>query len=153
MVWYIRFLKSPKLDHKSHVRALITITTDLGDEFYAADLVVHAVIMGSQLQEDRRSEWETVEWKSGTRASWIDIANVDVDPSVNLRLVVNSKRSTEGDSLSLEDIPEILAVWSDTFNRDKSQAGNVVERRYRTNSDYESVIMEETGDSIARHIW
>ena len=153
MVWYIRFLKSPKLDHRSHVRALITITSDLGDEFYAADLVLYSVILSSEHQENRRSAWEAVKWKSGTRALWIDIANVHVGPSVDLRLLVSSMKSTEGNGITLENIPEILAVWSDTFNRVKSQAGNIIERRYRTNLDYEKVIMEETGESIARHIW
>ena len=153
MVWYIRFLKSPKLDYRSNVRALITITSDLGDVFYAAEIVLYAAIMSSERRKKSRSAWEAVTWKSGMRALWIDIANVDVDASVDLRLVVNSKQSTEGGSISLENIPEILAVWSDTFDQNKSQAGNIIERRYRTNSKYENVLMEETGESIARHIW
>ena len=153
MVWYIRFLKSPKLDQRSHVRALITITSDLGDEFYPADLVLYSIILSSERRENWRSAWEAVKWKSGMRALWIDVANVQVDPSVDLRLLVSSIKSTEGNSITLENIPEILVVWSDTFDRVKSQAGNVIERRYRTDPDYEKVIMEETGESIARHIW
>lgn len=87
------------------------------------------------------------------RNLWIDIVNVDADPPVDSRLVVNSKQSKEGNCISIESIPEILAVWSDTFDKSKSQAGGMIERRYRTPSDSERTIVEETGESIARHIW
>lgn len=153
MVWYIRFLKSPKLDQKCHVRALITITTDLGDEFYPADLTLHAMIVTTEHEEDWISEWQSVKWKRGMRTLWIDIVNLNAGPPVDLRLVVNSKQSKEGNSLSLEDIPEILGVWSGTFDWDKYHASKVVERRYRTDSGHERAVLEETGESIARHVW
>ena len=153
MVWYIRFLKAPKIDHRSHVRALITVTTDLGDGFYPADLTLHAIITTTGNGEDWLSEWQTVKWKSGMRNLWIDISNVDPDSPVDLRLVVNSKRSSEGNRISAEHIPEILGIWSDVFGKDKNQAGSMIERRYRIDSGPEQAIMEETGESIARHIW
>lgn len=156
MVWYIRFLKTPKLDQKgrrSHVRALITVTTDLGDDFYPADLTLHAIIVTTEYEKDWMSEWQTVKWESGMRTLWIDIVNLDASPSVDLRLVVNSKQSKEGHSVLLETIPEILGVWSDTFDRDKDQASNLVERRYKTDSGHDRAVLEETGESIARHLW
>ena len=94
-----------------------------------------------------------MKWKSGMRALEIDIANLNAGPPVDLRLVVNSKQSREGSSLSLEEIPEILGIWSDTFDWVKDQASKVVERRYRTDSGHERAVLEETGESIARHIW
>lgn len=99
------------------------------------------------------SNWQTVNWKSGMRTLWIDIVNLNADPAVDLRLVVNSEQSIKGNGISLENIPDILGVWSDTFDRDKSQAGSMIERRYRTESGLERSIMEETGESIARHVW
>ena len=153
MVWYIRFLKSPKLDPKGHVRALITITTDLGDDFYPVDLTLYAIIVTAQYKGEWMSEWQTVKWKSGMRSLWIEVRDAHASPPVLLRLVVNSGRSREGNSVSLDDMPEILGAWSDTFDSDKNQAGSIVERRYRTNSGPERVIVEETGESIARHIW
>lgn len=150
MVWYIRFLKTPKINQHGHVRALITVTTDLGDEFYPIDLTLYATITG---ENNWTSEWRTVEWKSGMRNLWIDIGSVDADPPVDSRLVVNSKPNNEGNSISMEGIPEILAVWSDTFDKGKSQAGSMIERRYRTPSGFERTTVEETGESIARHIW
>ena len=153
MVWYIRFLKLPRLDEKCRVRALITITTDLGDDFYPTDLSLQATIVTTDYEGNWMSDWQTMKWKSGMRALWIDIVNVNAGPPIDLRLVVNSIRSVEGNSVSLDHIPEILGVWSDTFDSVKKQASNVVERRYRTDSGYEGAVLEETGESIARHIW
>ncbi|CAF9928577.1 MAG: hypothetical protein ALECFALPRED_004088 [Alectoria fallacina] len=153
MVWYIRFLKTPKFYQKGHVRALITITTDLGDDFYPTDLTLYAIIVATESEENRMSKWQTVKWESGMRNLWVDIVNLGAGPPVDLQLVVNSKQSREGVSVLLEDIPEILGVWSDTFDWDKYQASNVVERRYRTDSGHERAVLEETGESIARHIW
>ena len=87
------------------------------------------------------------------RTGWVNIDNVDADPLMDLRLVVNSTQSCEGNSISLENMPEIFGVWSDTFNKNKSQAGSMIQRRYRTDLNHERTIMEETGESIARHIW
>lgn len=152
MVWYIRFLKSPKLDQKGHVRALITITTDLGDDFYPADLTIYAIIVTAQYGE-WMSEWQTLKWKSGMRSLWVEFKDAHASPPDPSRLIVNSRRSREADVVQLDNMPEVFGVWSDTFGRDKNQACSIVERRYRTDSGPERVIVEETGESIARHIW
>ena len=150
MVWYIRFLKPPKIDQKGRVRALIAITTDLGDGFYPDDLNLHATITKN---DNRMSEWQSVEWKRGMRTLWIDIVNVYANLPVDLRLVVNCEMSVEGNPISVEKMPEILGVWSDTFGESKGQAGGISQRRYRTGLKAEKTIIEETGESIARHIW
>ena len=153
MVWYIRFQKSPKLDQQGHVRSLVTITTDLGDAFYPADLKLNAIVVAAEDVKRHISEWQTVYWKSGMRTLWIDIANVDAISLLDLRLVVNAETGTEWNVISFESMPEVLGVWSDSFDWDKRQAGSMIERRYRTHSGPERIIMEETGESIARHIW
>ena len=150
MVWYIRFFKNPKIDQKGHVRALITITTDLGDRFYPDDLTLHATIISN---ENRMSEWQFLKWKGGMRTLWIDIANVDANLPVDLRLVVNCETSVEGNRISVENMPEISGVWSGTFGKSKSQAGGTIQRRYRTDLTVEKTMIEETGESIGRHIW
>ena len=153
MVWYIRLLKPPKLDQKGHVKALITITTDLGDDFYPIDLTVYAIIMTAHSKKVWTSEWQTLKWKSGMRSSSVEFNDAHASHPEPLRLAVNSRRSREANVILKDDMPEVLGVWSDTFDRKKNQAGNIVERRYRTDSGPERVIMEETGESIARHIW
>ena len=153
MVWYVRFLKTPKIDQKGHVRTLITITTDLGDLFYPADLILHAMITRSEKDANCMSEWQTVQWKSGMRTLWIDIVNIDARSRKKLRLVVNLERNSEGNIISGGRVPEILGAWSGTFDREQNQASSIIERRYRTDLGLERVITEETGESIARHIW
>ena len=153
MVWYIRFLKTPKFHQKSNVRALITVTTDLGDAFYPRDLTLHAMIVTTESEKDWMSEWQTVNWKIGMRSLWIHIDHLDTGTPVDLRLVVNSEQSKEGSSVSLENIPEILGVWSDTFDWIEKVATNMIERRYRTHHGKSMAIFEETDESIARHIW
>ena len=128
----------------------MTITTDLGDAFYPDDLTLHATITKN---ENRMSEWQSMEWKRGMRTLWIDIVNVDAKLSVDLRLVVNCETSVEGNRISVENMLEILGAWSDIFGKSKSQAGGIIQRRYRTGSEVEKMIIEETGESIARHIW
>ena len=153
MVWYIRFLKAPKFDRKGHVRALTTITTDLGDNFYPADITVYAIIVTARFEEEWMSEWQTLKWKSGMRSLWVVFKDAHASPPELLRLVVNSRCSREANIVLSDNMPEAFGVWSDTFDRDKNQAGSIVERRYRTDSGPERVITEETGESIARHIW
>ena len=153
MVWYIRFLKPPNIDQKGYVRTLITITTDLGDGFYPADLTLHAMIARTENGANCMSEWQTVQWKSGMRTLWIDCVNADARSRKKLGLVVNLERNSEGNIISEEKIPEILGAWSGTFDWEQNQAGSIIERRYRTDSGLERVITEETGESIARHIW
>lgn len=153
MVWYIRFLKPPKLDPKGHVRALITITTDLGDDFYPTDLTIYAIVVTAQDERKWTSEWQTLKWNSGMRSLWAEFKDAHASPPEPLRLVVNPRRSTEASVILPINMPEFLGVWSDTFDRGKNQAGSLVERRYRTNSGPERIITEETGESIARHVW
>ena len=152
MVWYIRFLKTPRFYQKANIRALITVTTDLGDAFYPRDLTLHAMIV-TESEENWISEWQTVKWKIGMRSLCINIDHVKTGIPVDLLLVVNSEQSREGCSVSLENIPEIFGVWSDTFDWVENVASNMIERRYRTQYGKEMAIFEETGESIARHIW
>jgi len=154
MVYYIRFFKTPKLENGT-IRALITITTDLGDSFYPGNLTIHALITENTTDNLPlwKSEWRTVQWKAGNRNVWIEVKGVPSTKERRFQLIVNSKKTKEADNVSLSDLPEIVSARSDHFGRDTPQAGNLVERRYRTESGYERSLYEESGESIARHIW
>ena len=100
------------------------------------------------------SEWQSVKWKNGMRSLWINIDRLNTASTrVDLRLVVNTEQSKEGSSVCLGNMPEVLGVWSDTFDWVENIASNMIERRYRTQYGREMAIFEETGESIARHIW
>ena len=153
MVYYIRFLKPPKLDTKTgNTRALITITTDLGDDFYPANLTLYAVII-TDYREEPMTEWHTVLWKKGMRTAWIELGKLPSRGPKFMRLLVSTQCTEVADTVLLNDLPEILSARSDTFGWDDPQAGNKIERRYKTAQGEGRSIYEETGESIARHIW
>ena len=158
MVYYIRFLKLPKLDNpQGTVRALVTVTTDLGDDFYPESLSLFVTVVVSARERDWQSKWQKVEWRKGMRTVWIEIQNMRSCPSELLRLVVNTRPSLVADDLLLENMPEVFSARSSTFGRSRGsdipQADNRIERRYRTSIGEERTLDEEMGESIARHIW
>ena len=152
-MYYIRFLKTPRLDtFKSTVRALITVTTDLGDDFYPGELEVYTTITTVDQGRDCSSSWHTIRWTAGMRSAWIEI-HVTLLPSKLLRLFVATKQSLSPRELRLECMPEVLCVRSDTFGRRQTDASRWIERRWRTPHNGDVSIYEETGESIACHVW
>ena len=153
MVHYIRFLKSPRIDiQKCVVRALVTITTDLGDDFYPADLRLYAAVV-SDAPKESDIEWERIQWKRGTRNVWIEIGKTQFKDTKTMRLLVSTQRTLAADTVLLSNLPEVFSVRCEIFGKDKPQAGDKIERRYRTNPGNKRLIYEETGESIARHVW
>lgn len=158
MVYYIRFLKPPKFDvSKGLVRSLVTVTTDLGDDFYPGDLTIYAIVVATEREGSWQSVWQTVKWKSGMRSAWIEIRGMEPSPLGPLHLVVNTRKTLHAGDLLLNDLPEILDARSESFRRggnwQQSQAGNRVERRFGMTLGCWTAIYEEIGESIARHLW
>ena len=153
MVHYIRFLKPPKFDvQKCIVRALVTITTDLGDDFYPADLDLYAAVI-SDASKESDTEWKRILWKRGRRNVWIEKGETQFKDTRSMRLLVSTQRTLAADTLLLSNLPEILSARCEIFGREKPQAGDKIERRYMTRQGNKRAIYEETGESIARHIW
>jgi hypothetical protein len=158
MVYYLRFLKPPKLNVRtSIVRALLTITTDLGDDFYAGDLTIYAIAVASERGSNWHSAWQKVKWKRGMRTVWVEIRDIESSPPELLRLIVNTQPTVQADSAQVDCLPDILSARSEFFGRgadwEKIQADNRVERRFKTEAGQDRVMYEETGESVARHIW
>lgn len=166
MVVYIRFLKPPSI-HPSrkanHVtlRAVLTITTDLGDAFYDHPLALSISICQLEFHSPVRSLRNTsLQWHPGARAVpliW------DFKPPSNtwdllpLSLYVSSTagRTTVPGSPHLNAIPEVVTACSDSFTLvEGSVAARSVLRRFRLGPEARELwIWEETGESIARHVW
>lgn len=158
MVYYLRFLKPPKLDiQKGIVRALLTVTTDLGDAFYSGDLILHAIVVASEGASDWQSPWQTAKWKNGMRTVWVEIRDIQSSPLELLRLLVNTQQTVLADSAQFDRLPDVLSARSELFVRgadwEKIQADYRIERRFRTEAGQERVIYEDIGESVARHIW
>lgn len=154
MVYYIRFLKTPKLTNGT-VRALVTITTDLGDSFYPGNLTIYALVSQSSTQDLPlwESEWHVIQWRSGNRNVWIDVKGIPYQKVRRFQLIVGSKKTKEGDNVFFNDLSEVMSARSGQFGGEDIQADDMVERLYRTGSGHERSLYEESGESIARHIW
>ncbi|KAI9051224.1 hypothetical protein LZ554_005325 [Drepanopeziza brunnea f. sp. 'monogermtubi'] len=168
---YIRFLKTPRLVTPAggppSVQARITITNDLGDDFLASDLDILVVLehaSGNSVSDSSRPPRP-----AGGRYVW-NVGYAHSGLSIEVR-VPEAARNIEMKSLKMyigaaqdSDVPDMIPVrnWQDILAQDK---GGVVgaravvgeiglcERIFTQEGGPELHIWEETGNSIARHIW
>ena len=161
---YIRFLKAPRIiadkgTNKSHVYCLITITSDLGDSFFPYDVELAAELISPErdFQGDEILVWRTIKWEAGMRTLAVTLplkksyvlgplrVRVGVEPNVHHDTL---------DGLSQADSQGIVSAWSAELNGADGarEAVKLVERRFEVARKRISV-WEETGESIARHLW
>lgn len=161
MLHYIRYLKVPFLctDKRNcpNVKALITITTDLGDAFLAEDVNLNAVLFVNN-DEDYGLHRNDACWKRGVRTLWIEVPLPSFeDPERHWRLVVTARHQTlrlQADSLSSDVMCEIVSAWSNSIRQGaKANVLDGVERRLELKKGNVLSIREDSGESIARHIW
>ena len=150
MVHYIRFLRTPQVHvtkKSTEINAVIAVTTDLGDSLLAQDeeLTVelveahhpHGVLKTSKVQ-----------WRDGSRACKFTIACSNKEAKKTVVVHVTGPSTKSG------VVSKILDVWSDAFSLSIDlQSEPVVERQIVLSNKSRVKIWEETGDSIARHIW
>ncbi|PYH73806.1 protein N-lysine methyltransferase family protein [Aspergillus vadensis CBS 113365] len=162
MVYYIRFLKTPRFQKQKpgsiSVSALICITTDLGDDFLAQD--VNLLVTLSLNDSGKILYQEPLSWKAGRRELPIMLgpfsANIS-QQTIILGVTATSpqKRSPSPDRLlGNSSLPLVMSAWSAPFGGSPSSvAEKLVERRFGPKDRLGLRIWEETGNSIARHIW
>lgn len=150
MVHYIRFLKTARVQHRPSrslsVITLITITTDPGDSFLSADANLVACLVAADgprtvLCRDR------VRWHKGSRDLLLEIPiNIAQDlPLLQLR-IFHDKAS--------DSIPSILGALSASFTALAGpHAAPLIMRQLSLPCLPTPQIWEETGNSIAKHIW
>jgi hypothetical protein len=150
MVHYIRFLKTPRVINRTSksvsVTALITITTDLGDTFLLSDAKLTSCLVAADDVKTVLCKSEA-HWHRGFRELSLGLTAYSGQSETVLRLhVFNATPSS--------NIPSILDAWSAPFNPSKgSRAASLIERQLFLPSLPPVRIWEETGNSIARHIW
>ena len=156
---YIRFLKTPRIvtDKKSlrcEVQCLITIASDLGDSFLPYDIQLSAELLSSQAPEQVLL-WKTVRWTRGMRTLPIAFPLPRRSASSKLRVRVGGEpKATYDEYTELSNEQRgVVSAWSAEF-LSSSEAVKLVERRFMMPPDGPVVrIWEETGESIARHLW
>ena len=158
-MFYIRFLKTPAYAPSGKgvqmIKTLVTIVTDLGDDFYNRDLILKPFLLavdGKLYQSCHRA----FRWTSGTRQQWINLEIPSPHLAGSWRLVVTAASESdtwEADSINPKE-DQVLTLVSDSFDPLQYQkAGPIVERRFLLERNNILCIKEDTANSIARHIW
>lgn len=150
MVHYIRFLKTARVEYQSSnsvsVKALITITTDLGDNFLLSD----AKLISCLVTADRAGKVlckQQVHWHRGFRELSFGLAAHTSQSTALLRLHVFHDKASG-------PFPSILSALSAPFKPvHQTRAAALVERELSLPNLSSLKIWEETGNSIAKHIW
>ncbi|EER45149.1 conserved hypothetical protein [Histoplasma capsulatum H143] len=159
MPHYIRLLKTPKIvvspNSQCFVEALITITTDLGDTFLAEDTELLSILQFTKNNELTTSFDEVFKWKAGNRELKIAFGPCPIsDVNQAARLSVRDANAGLVDRLEPSKAPSIVTACSADFGGSYGpQAEKLVERCFKLEIGPELRAWEETGNSIARHIW
>ncbi|KAF2877818.1 putative methyltransferase-domain-containing protein [Massariosphaeria phaeospora] len=158
---YIRFLKTPRVvdgknSPKASVHSLITITSDLGDSFLPNDLLLSVELISAVTEEV--IVWTRVKWTGGMRTLPITLPLSRSRALCPLRVRVGVEPKAKFDeygTLSSEDSKGVVSAWSGPLDptRGAEEAVKLVERRFRVADRHTVHMWEETGESIARHIW
>ncbi|KAI1614564.1 putative methyltransferase-domain-containing protein [Exophiala viscosa] len=154
MVHYIRFLRTPQTAVKPKaidVSAVIAVTTDLGDALYSQDLdLIIAVLEANRPHGVLHTE--TAKWQAHSRALKLTVSCPGKYRSRPVRLHVTTEETLS--TLKSLDVPRILDVWSEIFPLSENQRTEpIVERQLLLPNRSRVRMWEETGDSIARHVW
>lgn len=159
---YVRFLKSPRLEpaqkgNNVTLTALVTVTTDLGESYLLADTQLKATVW----KDDREVASQTVHWTAGLRNLKLQIQlrrDVTKGPG-GIVLEVGAPESNANElttNPSELSEPAILSAWTAPITASPTGSGDsrkYVERRLQLSPTSTLNIWEETGESIARHIW
>ena len=155
---YIRLVQPPRIarlktSHRHELRCLATLTSDLGDSFLPHDVQLSAELL---LAHGHVLVWRTVQWTSGMRSLSIAIPLPQaLAPSSLLRVRIGAephKLHDEYSALAEKDACGVVSAWSAPFAL-HAGAEKLVERRFKLSDDSTLSIWEETGESIARHLW
>ena len=151
MVHYIRFLKTPQVVGGAAgpftVTSLITIESDLGDSFLDAEAKLDVRVILSAGDEPTIYRQQSV-WRNDFRELSLRVLISSIHGDESLKLHVSQSGQLQS------SIAPILAAWSGPFRLAPGcRADSVVERRFTQPNSPTLRIWEETGNSIARHVW
>jgi hypothetical protein len=159
---YIRFLKTPRVvvekgTQQKQISCLITITSDLGDSFLPCDVQLSAELLSSKPTE-QVIVWKNIQWTAGMRSLPVTFPLITGLKASGLRVKVGVEPKSTHDEyskLSDEGTCSVVSAWTSEFDpfAKTDKAEKLVERRFRLSNGRDITICEETGESIARHLW
>ncbi|KAK3109761.1 hypothetical protein LTR53_016623 [Teratosphaeriaceae sp. CCFEE 6253] len=152
---YIRFLKTPKIEVQANtviLKAVITVTTDLGETFYPEDIDLIASLRASA-QDGEIYLRRKLRWPGNARSLPIslDLSRQDVDWPACIHIAARTPASAQPPGF----LPSVVDVWSGSLNPTEGlfESGWRVERRFTSLAERTVSLLEDAGDSIARHLW
>jgi hypothetical protein len=132
------------------LKTVVTVTTDLGETFYPDSLDLVATLR-STVDEGDIYLRKKAQWSAGDRSLAIvfDLARQDIDWPACVHVGVKGTVSSDG------FLPPVVDIWSGQLNPTKGhfESGWRVERRFTSYSERSLSLLEDAGDSIARHLW
>ena len=159
---YVRFLKTPRIVEKHpanpYIYCLVTVTSDLGDSFLPHDVVLSAELRSAESNEEV-IVWSTAKWTGGMRSLPITLPFSKSRAATALRVRVGvGEPNTLYDTyhgLNGDGQRGIVSAWSEPLGLQNGikEAAKLVERRFQYDNGQIVKIREETGESIARHLW
>lgn len=154
---YVRFLKTPKLQDDS-IKATITITSDLGESFLNEEVQLAATLRAADPKGDICLR-TALKWKPGIRALSVSFSLAKRKIAWPVRVHVAPKDAPDPDCFDMQHgvpgLPNIISAWSDILDPSENiaVASKTVERRFKPLNSRVLRMWEETGESIARHLW
>jgi hypothetical protein len=159
---YIRFLKTPRVvvekgTQRKQISCLITVTSDLGDSFLPYDVQLSAELLSSKPAEQVIA-WKNIQWTAGMRSLSVTFPLITGLKSSGFRIKVGVEPKSTHDEyskLSDEGTCGVVSAWTSEFDpfAKTDHAEKLVERRFKLPNGPDITICEETGESIARHLW
>ncbi|KGO45048.1 hypothetical protein PEX1_024770 [Penicillium expansum] len=155
MVYYVRFLKTPRTQQQKgsiYVSALICITTDLGDSFLAEDVDLMLIAENSSGVIFQK----TTQWNASNRELAITLGPLPSKLAQQSMVLTVKVPHPPGYSIpQYPPIPLVVDATSAPFGPQSMPAEKLVQRQIQYNGQeaFSIKIWEETGNSIARHIW
>jgi hypothetical protein len=159
---YIRFLKTPRVvvekgTQRKQILCLITVTSDLGDSFLPYDVQLSAELLSSRPTE-KVIAWKNIQWSAGMRSLPVTFPLITSLGSSGFRVKVGVEPKSTHDEyskLSDEGTCSVVSAWTSEFDpfAAHDNAEKLVERRFKLSNGLDITICEETGESIARHLW
>ena len=162
MVYYNRFLKTPRFEVQKKqvfISALICITTDLGDDFLSEDVDLVAIWARRHTRE--RFGCTSIKWQAGARQLPIQMPThrsiAELNDNPHPAVLEIYAQDPKADILGDQTTPLVISGCSDFFRwPSEGPAEKFIKREFHIGDQEPRTslrIWEETGNSIARHIW
>ena len=157
---YVRFLKTPRIPaekgtNKSNVYPLITITSAPRASTLPYDAALVAELLSPDQGEQVLSS-RCVHWTADKRTLAVTLPLKPAQKNIPLVVRIGATPKATFDafsSLSAPDsCPAIVSAWSAPFTS-QQEAVKLAQRRFQIAPALTVRVWEETGESIARHLW